>query len=161
MENAPRLGPSFPKDLIEWAGHHSGGVKRLFDPGSGRPGKELLKTHLISLLESWAARVASGAPQTPRILLLVGGPGNGKTEAIEHTINCLDHGLAAGGKLVNKVSTAFHPPAGQAVARVVGVDVGRLASIARPMQLSIVQDATSTAGHEGHTAAELLIEELL
>jgi hypothetical protein len=161
MENAPRPGPRFPKDLLEWAGHHSGGVKRLFDPGSGRPGKELLRTHLISRLESWAEEVASGIPGTPRILLLVGGPGNGKTEAIEHTINCLDKGLAAEGRLLDKLSISFHPPAGQAVARVVDVDAGSLASLPRPMKLSIVQDASTTAGQEGRTAPELLIEELL
>lgn len=161
MENVPGPGPIFPKDLLGWAGHHAGGVKRLFDPGSGRPGKELLRTHLISRLESWAEEVASGTPGTPRILLLVGGPGNGKTEAIEHTIHCLDKGLAAGGRLLDRLSASFHPPAGQAVARVVDVDAGSLASVPRPMELSIVQDASATAGHEGRTAPELLVEELL
>ena len=144
MENVPGPGPIFPKDLLGWAGHHAGGVKRLFDPGSGRPGKELLRTHLISRLESWAEEVASGTPGTPRILLLVGGPGNGKTEAIEHTIHCLDKGLAAGGRLLDRLSASFHPPAGQAVARVVDVDAGSLASVPRPMELSIVQDASAT-----------------
>jgi len=161
MESLPGPSPIFPKDLLGWAGHHSGGVKRLFDPTSGRPGKELLRTRLISRLESWADEVASGAPGTPRILLLVGGPGNGKTEAIEHTIQCLDKGLAAGGKLLERLAASFHPPAGQAVARVVNVDVGRIASVPRPMELSIVQDASATAGQEGHSARELLVEELL
>lgn len=161
MENASKASPRFPKDLLEWAGHHSGGVKRLFDPGSGRPGKELLRTRLISRLETWAQEAASGAPGTPRILLLVGGPGNGKTEAIEHTINCLDKGLAAKGKLIESLSEAFHPPAGKAVARVVDVDAGNLASVPRQMQLSIVQDASATAGQEGRPAPELLVEELL
>lgn len=161
MESTQGPDASFPMDLLGWAGHHSGGVKRLFDPGSGRPGKELLRTHLISRLESWAEEVASDAPGTPRTLLLVGGPGNGKTEAIEHTINCLDKGLAAGGRLVGALSTSFHPPAGQPVARVVEVDAGGLASVQRPIELSIVQDASTTAGREGRTAAELLIEELL
>lgn len=161
MESANKPLPKFPKDLLEWAGHHSGGVKRLFDPSSGRPGKELLRTHLISRLESWAMDVTSGVPGTPRILLLVGGPGNGKTEAIEHTINCLDRGLAAGSKLVERLSMSFHPLAGQAVARVVHVDAGSLAAIPRPMQLSIVQDASATAGSEGRTPSKLLVEELL
>lgn len=161
MDSAQGAGPSFPGDLLGWAGHHSGGVKRLFDPGSGRPGRELLRTRLISRLESWAGEVATNTPGTPRIMLLVGGPGNGKTEAIEHTINRLDEGLAAGGRLVDALSKSFHPPAGQAVARVVEVDVGSLASVKRPMELSIVQDASATAGREGRTAAELLIEELL
>lgn len=161
MDDTPIGSPRFPKDLVEWAGHHSGGVKRLFDSHSGRPGKDLLRTNLISRLEIWAAQVAAGTPATPRILLLVGGPGNGKTEAIEHTINCMDHGLGSEGRLVETLSAAFHPPAGQAVARIVRVDAGSLAALARPLELSIVQDASVTAGHEGRTAAELLIEELL
>jgi len=161
MEDTSTMAPRFPKDLVEWAGHHSGGVKRLFDSHSGRPGKELLRTNLISQLESWAARVASGSPDTPRILLLVGGPGNGKTEAIEHTINCMDRGLAAEGKLVEELSKPFHPPIGQAVPRLVRVDAGNLAAVPRSLELSIVQDASATAGHEGRPAPELLIEELL
>lgn len=161
MESVTEQHPRFPGGLLEWAGHHSGGVKRLFDPGSGRPGKELLRTHLISQLESWAGLVASGTPGTPRMLLLVGGPGNGKTEAIEHTINCLDTGLAAGGRLRGRLADSFHPPVGQPVARVVRVDAGSLAAIPRPLDLSIVQDASATAGHECRPAPELLIEELL
>lgn len=161
MEDSPAMHPRFPHDLVEWAGHHSGGVKRLFDSHSGRPGKELLRTSLISRLESWAALVTSGTPHVPRILLLVGGPGNGKTEAIEYTINCLDQGLAADMRLVEQLSSAFHPPIGQAVPRVVQVDAGELAEIPTLLSLSIVQDASATAGHEGRPAPELLIEELV
>lgn len=160
MNNMSIAGPKFPRDLLEWAGHHSGGVKRLFDPGSGRPGKELLRTNLISRLESWAKDVASGAQGTPRILLLVGGPGNGKTEAIEHTIRRLDECLGAEYGLVNVLSKSFHPPPGKAVDRVVDVDVGSLTSNSRPMLLSIVQDASATAGREGCSAPELLLQEL-
>lgn len=160
MEDAQEEGSRFPKGLVEWAGHHSGGVKRLFDSRSGRPGKALLRTNLIAKLESWAADVSAGVSGTPRILLLVGGPGNGKTEAIEHTIKCLDLGLAAGGKLVEALSREFHPPAGQAVPRVVRADVGSLASVSRQMELAIVQDASVTAGQKALPAPALLIEEL-
>lgn len=153
--------PRFPSDLVDWAGHHAGGVKRLFDSRSGRPGKALLRTHLISRLESWAASVASGDKATPRILLLVGGPGNGKTEAIEHTIHCLDRGLATGGRLVEGLSASFRPAPGHAVPRVVRIDAGSLAAAPRVLELSIVQDASATAGHEGRPAHELLVEELL
>lgn len=94
MDGAPnKVEPRFPKDLVEWTGDHSGGVKRLFDSLSGRSGMDLLRTNLISKLETWASAIVSRVPGTPRILLLVGGPGNGKTEAIEHTIRCLDEGL--------------------------------------------------------------------
>lgn len=160
MNNISTADPRFPRDLLEWAGHHSGGVKRLFDPGSGRPGKELLRTNLISRLEAWAEDVASGAQDTPRILLLVGGPGNGKTEAIEHTIRHLGGCFGAEHEIIDALSRFFHPPPGKAVDRVVSVDVGSLTSNSRPMFLSIVQDASATAGKEGCTAPQLLLQEL-
>ena len=98
-----------PAALVDWAGHHSGGVRRLFDENSGRPNKDILRTNLLSRLESWASHLAAGEPGTPRILLLVGGPGNGKTEAIESTIRWLDEGLGCDGKLVAKLASSFFP----------------------------------------------------
>lgn len=159
-EQAQLQQPRFPKEFIDWAGHHSGGVKRLFDDLSGRPGRELLRTSLITRLEGWARDVASGSPGTPRILLLVGGPGNGKTEAIEHTIKCLDDSLGAGGRLVSQLAKDFHPPAGSPVPRTVRVDAGALALPARELALSIVQDASAKAGGGGRPAPELLLDEL-
>jgi hypothetical protein len=150
----------FPREFIEWAGHHSGGVKRLFDDQSGLPGRQLLRTTLISKLEAWASDVAKGDPSAPRILLLVGGPGNGKTEAIEYTIKCLDQKLGAGGRLLERLAREFHPPTGQPVHRIVRVDAGSLASSPRDIELQIVQDATATAGQHEHTAPELLLDEL-
>ncbi|MBY4731763.1 MULTISPECIES: hypothetical protein [Cupriavidus] len=150
----------YPRDLVGWAGHHAGGVKRLFDARSGRPSGELIRTGLILRLEAWVKAIASGIEGTPRILLLVGGPGNGKTEAIEHTIYCLDQGLAAGGRLLAKLAQDFLPPAGHPVPRLVRVDAGSLAASQRSLALEIVQDASVTAGHEGQSAAALLIEEL-
>ena len=160
MDSTQQGDIRFPRDLVEWAGNHSGGVKRLFDTHSGRPGKDLLRTHLINKLENWTKAIASGSNDTPRILLLVGGPGNGKTEAIEHTINCLDKGLHADGKLIEKLSARFHPSAGQAVPRVVRVNAGELASNSLPLEIDIVQDASVIAGEEGKPAHVLLIREL-
>lgn len=153
--------PSFPRDLLQWAGHHSGGVKRLFDKASGRPGKDLLRTNLIGRLESWAEQLATGSANVPRVLLLVGGPGNGKTEAIEHTIFCIDERLAASGRLIETLSGAFHPPVGTAVPRVIRVDAGELAHVPRSLMLDIVQDASAIAGQSEQSAPELLIQELL
>lgn len=161
MNATPESDLKFPKGLLGWAGHHSGGVKRLFDPESGRPVRELLRTHLISRLEAWAKNVALEVPSTPRIILLVGGPGNGKTEAIEHTINRLDEELGAQGRLAQALSISFHPPMGQAVSREVKIDAGRLAATPRQMHLSIVQDASTTAGSGQRSAPESLAEELL
>jgi hypothetical protein len=160
MDTSMQEGIEFPKDLIEWAGHHAGGVKRLFDSRSGRPGKTLLRTKLISMLEVWAKDAAIGTAGTPRILLLVGGPGNGKTEAIEHTIKCFDQELGAGGRLIERLSTEFLPPEGQSVPRIVSLNAGLLGSSSGPLEIQIVQDASVTAGHDGRSAPALLIEEL-
>lgn len=159
MDEQQQRSARFPNDLVDWAGHHSGGVKRLFDDNSGRPGKALLKTNLLSRLEAWAGLLATGTPLCPRILLLVGGPGNGKTEAIESTIRWLDECLACSGQLVEVLARAFHP-VGQLVPRVVQVDAGSLAQIPRQLRLSIVQDASGVVGREESSAASLLIEEL-
>lgn len=158
MDDMPSTITRFPGELVDWAGNHSGGVKRLFDSHSGRAGKDLLRTNLLSRLESWAGDLAAGAVNVPRILLLVGGPGNGKTEAIESTIKWLDEKLASQGKLVASLSQSFHATGG--VPRVIRVDAGKLAVPARSLELDIVQDASSTFGHDGTPAPVLLIEEL-
>jgi len=150
----------FPAGLVEWAGNHSGGVKRLFDDRSGRPGRELLRTRLIGKLEDWATAVGDGTASTPRILLLVGGPGNGKTEAIEHVTKYLDEQLGASGGLVARLAREFHPAGGQRVPRIVQVSLGDLPGARRSLALGIVQDATVTAGEDSGTAPQLLLREL-
>lgn len=160
MERSEQERAAYPAALVDWAGHHSGGVKRLLDPHSGQPNKQLLRTNLLSRLETWAQQLAEGVTEVPRIVLLVGGPGNGKTEAIDSTIRWLDERLGCSGKLIRELSKAFHPPAGIAVPRLVHVDAGKLAISDRTLGLDIVQDASATAGNEGRAAPELLIEEL-
>jgi hypothetical protein len=94
------------------------------------------------------------------VILLVGGPGNGKTEAIETTMGWLDAALGCAGTLLEQLSRSFRPTEGK-VPRLISVDAGRLAQPARAgLGLSIVQDASVVAGASGKSAAELLLEEL-
>jgi hypothetical protein len=160
MESTQMEGARYPAALVEWAGHHSGGVKRLLDNESGQPNKLLLKTSLLARLQAWAEKLPAHSTSIPRIILLVGGPGNGKTEAIESTIHWLDASLGCEGRLVEELSKAFHPFAGFKVPRIVSVDAGSLSRFDSGLSLDIVQDATSTAGHERSAASALLIEEL-
>lgn len=160
MESSQQEGAHYPAALVDWAGHHSGGVKRLLDQNSGQPNKQLLRTNLLSRLQAWAKRLPTETSSIPRIVLLVGGPGNGKTEAIESTIRWLDESLGCDGRLVDELSKVFHPPMGSAVPRLARVDAGSLARLDGNLSLDIVQDASATAGHEGSTAPALLIEEL-
>lgn len=160
MVNFQLENSSYPAALVDWAGHHSGGVKRLLDKDSGQPNKKLLRTSLLARLQDWAERLPTESTSIPRIVLLVGGPGNGKTEAIDSTIHWLDSSLGCEGRLVEELATEFHPTAGSTVPRLVSVEAGKLSKLDSDLSLDIVQDASSSAGHEGGSAPELLIEEL-
>lgn len=149
---------SFPSALLDWAGNRGGGVRRLFDDGSGRPGGVVIETNLVSRLKRWAASVAVEGLSTPRIVMLVGGPGNGKTEAIEATLSELDRELACDGQLIQQLAAAFHPKMGQAVPRRVSVEVRAVCSPGRQLLLDVVQDAS--VGADGVSPAELLVAEL-
>ena len=152
-------GAPFPAQLLSWAGNRSGGVRRLFDEQSGRPGVTVFRTNLLARLQQWCADIGASKEGTPRIVLLVGGPGNGKTEAIETTMVWLDGALGCRGALVDALQAAFAPEDGK-VPRTIRVAAGSLASPGRPLSLSIVQDASVVAGAGGQTHASLLLQEL-
>lgn len=149
---------TFPQGLLDWAGNRMGGVRRLFDPRSGRPGEAVFETNLLHKLRVWVGRIAIDEPETPRIVLLVGGPGNGKTEAVEATAERLDAALGCDGALLAALSTAYHPPSG-IVDRMVRVNAGAMAKPQRELALSIVADA-SVGGRGGDSPATLLVNEL-
>nr|WP_249803750.1 zeta toxin family protein [Bradyrhizobium sp. 21] len=145
--------------MLDWAGHRGGGVRRLFDPSSGRPGEAVFETNLLSRLRDWAQRIAAAEQGTPRVVLLVGGPGNGKTEAVEATIGDLDVALNCRGALVEELAKSYHPPQGKAVPRLVAVDAGAASQPVRDLRIEVVQDA-SVGGQGNHTPAMLLVQEL-
>jgi hypothetical protein len=149
----------FPRGLLDWAGNRGGGVRRLFDPKSGRPGEVVFETNLLHRLRKWVRELAEGDPNAPRVVLLVGGPGNGKTEAVEAAADQLDAALGCEGRLISALSTAYHPPSG-IVDRVVRIDAGALAQPVRPLVVNVVADA-STGARGANTAASLLVDELV
>ena len=152
--------PLFPAQLLTWAGNRSGGVRRPFDDSSGRPGRDVFKTNLLVRLQNWCNEIGSGSVSAPRLILLVGGPGNGKTEAIENTMAWLDEALGCSGSLVEELSLSFRPSEGK-VPRLVSADAGRFSKPAREgLGLAIVQDASVVAGATAKSAAELLLDEL-
>lgn len=152
-------GNEFPLGLVAWSGNRGGGVRRLFDRSSGRPGASVFETNLLHRLRHWARMLASGAESTPRVVLLVGGPGNGKTESVEATIGELDIALGCGGSLEAELAGSFRPPEGVPVPRLVEVDAGKLASPSQELSLQVVQDA-SVGGSSARPAAQLLVQEL-
>jgi hypothetical protein len=120
---------------------------------------EVLGTHLLRRLESWAGSVVSQTNATPRIVLLVGGPGNGKTEAIESTIQCLDNALDARGTLHDTLKSQLMPGEGIAVPRVAIAEVNGNLSGDGKFRISIVQDA-SVEETTNQSRSELLATEL-
>lgn len=151
--------PQFPSQLLSWAGNRAGGVRRLFDEESGRPSEVVITTNLLGKLKVWCKEIAADSRNAARVVLLVGGPGNGKTDAIETTMEWLDAELGCTGALVQELSRSFRPLEGK-VPRLVQVNVGALAVPRRELSLSVVQDASVVAGTVGGSAAENLINEL-
>lgn len=151
----------YPAALVNWAGHHSGGVKRLLDSNSGRPNNLLLHTNLLSKLHQWVGDYLENPKASPRIILLVGGPGNGKTEAIESTIKQLDVQLGCGDRLVKRLTEYFLPHPGVMVPRRVSVETKNFSTNFTPLTINIVQDASMTEGENAKTAPALFIDELI
>lgn len=151
---------AFPAELVDWSGNRSGGVRRFFDEKSGRPSGDVIQTSLLDRLHSWASSLAEGASGTPRAVLLVGGPGNGKTEAIESTITVLDGALQANGKLIEKLRETYFPPEGQPVPRVAQASIQAVDHPDGQISISVVQDASTVAGSNAKTAAQLFVDEI-
>jgi len=152
---------NFPVGLLAWAGHRSGGVRRLFDQSSGRPSGSVIQTSLLERLDAWGDAIAGGVAETPRIVLLVGGPGNGKTEAVEALVHAIDRKLYGGNLLARKLERLFGQGSGKAVPRLAQVDVS--SPLERPSigKLAIVQDASVTdPAFPGRSPASLLVSDL-
>jgi len=152
----------FPDGLIRWSGHRDGGVRRPFHSASGRPTGDQIETPLVRRLQNWVRSIAQG-DSVPRALLLVGGPGNGKTDAVEGCIESLDRAIQAGGALVRQFEQAYHVGEGELPPRKVVVDLAGLPiarHIDRYTSLSLVQDATEGDPALGRTAEQLLLDDL-
>lgn len=147
----------FPGGLTEWAGNRSGGVRRMFDEDSGRPNGTNLKTRLLEKLRDWCLGVAQGRPGLPRIVLLVGGPGNGKTQAIEATVGWLDEFLDPG--TADDTRSKFQPEDGSLVQRSIQLDFVRPEG-GDVLRVRVVQDASLDDLDGASTAPRLLIDDL-
>lgn len=151
----------FPSRLLDWAGHRSGGVRRLFDDTSGRPSGAVIRTRLLDRLKAWVDAVVSGEPSTPRVVLLVGGPGNGKTEAVEVTLRHLGNRLGLEQELVKRILPMFHPAGGRVVPRLSAVELASISRQHLPFTLEIVQDASVADSLQPRKSpGELLLTEI-
>lgn len=151
----------FPEGLLDWAGHRDGGVRRPFDEKSGRPTGRQIKTPLTVRLDTWVKNLVNG-DSVPRVILLVGGPGNGKTDAVEGCIQSLDGELKACGKLFERFSAQFGntrelpPRLAQVDLKELGTEIPNFLKTS----ISIVQDATERDDKQNKTPQELLLNDI-
>ena len=136
-------------------------MRRLFHAASGRPSGTVVRTQLLGKLEKWASSLATGQPGAPRIVLLVGGPGNGKTEAVEFAVRELDNAFALSGSLVLDLERQFLGSEELPTPRLARVDLSTLSPTHINLRLGIVQDASvSDVGSPGISPAQLLVSDL-
>ncbi|MCC5793190.1 MAG: hypothetical protein JJT85_00460 [Chromatiales bacterium] len=150
----------YPDGLLDWSGNRAGGVKKLFYGGSGRPVGQVIQTDLLNRLSDWADKVVTFEPKTPRAVLLLGGPGNGKTEAIEQTLRKFDSQLSLDGALIDKLASIFASQDGVGPGRLVEVDLGAISAGRLTGTISIVQDASEGNQGSAETPAQLLCGDL-
>ena len=97
----------FPESLFAWGNSGQYSICRGSDGTTGWQ-KPPLRTRLISQLEKLAADINAGAQDSSVSIILVGGPGNGKTHAARHflqtllgdtynTLSPIDNGVATYG----------------------------------------------------------------
>ena len=91
-------------ELLTWHGQDRGGVRVPFHPTMGNPLKAVVDTTLIRRLRKLAFDLMNETPDTPRWIFLIGGPGNGKSEAVEAFVRELDKLAEAEERLVNSVA---------------------------------------------------------
>lgn len=151
----------FPRGLLNWAGQRSGGVRRLFHNQSGRPAGSVIDTPLLLRVRKWAQGLVAEPTETPRVLMLVGGPGNGKTEAVEAAVAALDTALHKRGDLEASLRAAFNRDDNGLVPRLASVTLREASDHHEALMLHIVQDASARDPARGSASpAELLLEDL-
>lgn len=147
---------NFPTGLLDWAGHRSGGVRKPFVQLSGRPSKSVIETPLLARLRKWVVELHGGQPDVPHAVLLVGGPGNGKTEAVEEVLRTFDATYGLEGALVSAFENIFSGENGLSIPR-----AAQIPSLRSGMpEFFIVQDASvSDPKRPGTSPAVLLIDD--
>lgn len=154
---------SWVPSLLSWRGEDIGGVRVPFYGGGVTVATDMgvLETPLIKKLRVLARDVAAGRRESPRLIFLIGGPGNGKSQAVEEFLLELDSRLELTGRLVELLEERFQPD--HVVPRVVEVTRDELESwdISGEVlpRLVIIHDA-SAMNEPGADAAEHLVAEL-
>ncbi|MEO3428719.1 hypothetical protein AAFN88_07675 [Pelagibius sp. CAU 1746] len=152
----------FPEGLIRWSGYRHGGVRKPFQRNTGRPTGDQFETPVVLRLRSWVEGLVAGN-DVPRAIFLVGGPGNGKTDAVEGCIEALDRELNARGALYEAFATQYHSHRDELPPRKTVVDLSSIGVILPShlqVSVSLVQDATEGDQSIGASAEQLLLDDI-
>lgn len=154
----------YPAGLLDWAGHGSGGVRQPFMEDSGRPTGHQIRTPLVERLNCWSRDLAEGL-SVPRIIFLAGGPGNGKTDAIEGCLGALDASLGDSGRLISLFRERYRATMETVPPRKVVVSRANLQPadhLKKVRSITLIQDATEEDSAQPEKSAEqLLLDDLL
>jgi len=83
----------YPEFFFNFSGSTKESVTAIGHENSGWVGPQLIRTRLLDNLDSLAERILSGEVSSPVCVYLVGGPGNGKTEAAAYFLRKLYGGV--------------------------------------------------------------------
>lgn len=83
------MSRKYPEFFFGFSGSTKESVKAIGNRNSGWSSGKLIRTRLLSNLDALAADIISGRKKLPPCIYLVGGPGNGKTEAAEYFLDQL------------------------------------------------------------------------
>lgn len=147
-------------ELLSWHGHDRGGVRVPFHATMGKPLKNVVDTSLIKKLRRLALDLVNGTPGAPRWIFLIGGPGNGKSEAVEAFVRELDSLTDSQDALIDVVTGKFAPnPVAPRRVDVTGDELQGPILREKIRRLIIIQDA-SAVDEPDQIAEDSLIEDL-
>ena len=87
------MSSRYPDFFFNFSGSTKESVKTIGHNNSGWMGGELIRTRLLDNLDDLSSRILSGVVDRPVCVYLVGGPGNGKTEAAAYFLKKLYGGV--------------------------------------------------------------------
>lgn len=156
---------SWVQALLKWHGHDVGGVRVPFQDDQGNPLNAPIETGLLAKLRRTAHQIANGH-DAPRLIFLVGGPGNGKSEAVQVFLEELGHRLGCKELLFSELKRKFRPdPISPPLVELSPGDEDARWEIFshRVGKLTVVQDASASGQLSGDASVELVeaLEEIL
>jgi len=158
------LPKSYPTEFLNWAGSKQGGVRNPFKQHSGRPAGKKIETPLTIKLNNWVDELVRGESEnTPRAILLIGGPGNGKTDAVEGCIEDFDKAIQASGELTERFARQYAIQEGTLPPRKSIVNFLDLwnSKIGIKPEIHLVQDATEKDTAQPNASPEKLLNDEL